>query len=236
MRRIFVGDVQGCLAQLDALLTRVGFGSGDRLYGVGDLVNRGPDSLGVLRRFRELEGRTVLGNHDLKLLRTAAGTNRAGGDDRFAMILAADDRDDLLDWLGRRPILHVEPGLAVVHAGLHPEWADLPSVAAALNAGVRDHVAGRRDAAIEFATEVRYCDPRGRRPERDHPPPELPFQPWDRFYAGRRTVVFGHWARRGLVVRPSLRGLDTGCVYGGSLSAWIAEEDRVVRVPGWRSP
>ena len=85
---------------------------------------------------------------------------------------------------------------------------------------------------IEFATAVRYCDPEGRRPARDHPPPDPPFMPWDHFYRGERTVVFGHWARRGLVLRPRLRGLDTGCVYGGPLTAWIAEEDRLVQVPG----
>jgi bis(5'-nucleosyl)-tetraphosphatase (symmetrical) len=81
---------------------------------------------------------------------------------------------------------------------------------------------------------VRYCDASGRQPDDDWPPPGPPFRPWDDFYAGRRRVVFGHWARRGLVVRPQCVGLDSGCCYGGQLSAWIAEEDRVVQVPGWQ--
>ena len=89
-------------------------------------------------------------------------------------------------------------------------------------------------ADVDYAVNVRYCDAEGRRPARDWPPPGPPFRPWDDFYKGQRRVVFGHWARRGLVVRPQCVGLDTGCVYGGKLSAWIAEEDRVVQVDGWR--
>ncbi|MEC8252458.1 MAG: hypothetical protein VX044_04540, partial [Planctomycetota bacterium] len=87
---------------------------------------------------------------------------------------------------------------------------------------------------VDYAVNVRYCDARGARPPRDWPPPGPPYRPWDDFYRGRKRVVFGHWARRGLVVRPRCVGLDTGCVYGGKLSAWIAEEDRVVQVDGWR--
>jgi len=127
----------------------------------------------------------------------------------------------------------VEDDLVAVHAGVHPCWADLPAVAAALNAAVGAHVHQQTDERIAFATEVRYCDSRGRRPLQDEPPPSAPFRPWDDFYTGSRTVVFGHWAQRGLVNKARLRGLDTGCVYGGALTAWIAEEDRLVQVPGW---
>jgi bis(5'-nucleosyl)-tetraphosphatase (symmetrical) len=235
MRRIIVGDVQGCSEQLEALLARACFTEGDRLYCVGDLVNRGPRSLSVLRRVKELEASVVLGNHDLKLLRVAAGAGSASRDDLFTPVLEAEDAPVLLGWLAAQPILRVEPDLAVVHGGLHPEWQDdLDSIAAELNAGVARYVRGETNARIDFATRVRHCDARGRRPEHDEPPPGPPFEPWDHFYTGARTVVFGHWARRGLVVRPRLRGLDTGCVYGGTLTAWIAEEDRFVQVPGWR--
>lgn len=236
MRRVVVGDIQGCSEQLDALLVKVDLGSADQLYSVGDLVNRGPASLAVLRRLRELRARIVLGNHDLKLLRVAGGRARRSQGDRFDEVLTAPDADALLDWLGAQPVLRVEPDLVFVHGGLHPDWIDLEAIAAELNARVERHVRGDDEPGIEFATQVRYCDTRGRRPDADHPPPGPPFEPWDRFYTGNRTVVFGHWARRGLVVRRRLRGLDTGCVYGGTLTAWIAEEDRIVRVPGWRSP
>jgi bis(5'-nucleosyl)-tetraphosphatase (symmetrical) len=86
---------------------------------------------------------------------------------------------------------------------------------------------------------VRFCDARGRRPARDDPPPPPPFLPWFEqpraWDPGGRTIVFGHWAQRGLVLAPGLRGLDTGCVWGGRLTAWIAEEDRCVDVPAQRA-
>jgi bis(5'-nucleosyl)-tetraphosphatase (symmetrical) len=234
MQRIFIGDIQGCLHQLDELLATLRLQADDRLYCVGDLVNRGPDSLGVLRRVRDIGARVVLGNHDLHLLRRAAGTSAPATHDHLAAILDAPDRDDLLAWLQAQPIMRVEDDLVVVHAGLHPAWTDVESVAAALNAAATDHVRRRRDTRIRFATEVRYCDARGKRPPQDEPPPDAPFLPWDRFYRGARTVVFGHWARRGLLVAPRLRGLDSGCVYGGALTAWIAEDDRIVQVSGAR--
>jgi bis(5'-nucleosyl)-tetraphosphatase (symmetrical) len=95
-----------------------------------------------------------------------------------------------------------------------------------------------RHRSIDFATRVRYCTRDGQRPERDWPPPSAPFAPWYEFWEERadpRTVVFGHWARRGLVRRPRVVGLDTGCVWGKQLSAWIAEEDRLVSVPAQRA-
>lgn len=235
MRRVFIGDIQGCLRQLDELLAMLRRQPDDRLYSVGDLVNRGPDSLGVLRRMRDLGALVVLGNHDLHLLRIAAGRTAVREDDRLSAVLAAADRDELLKWLGAQPVMRVEDDLIVVHAGLHPSWTDISRVAVQLNAAVLDDAHRKRDAGVRFATEVRYCDARGNRPPVDDPPPGPPFVPWDDFYRGERTVVFGHWARRGLVVRPHLRGLDSGCVYGGPLTAWIAEEDRIVQAAGHRS-
>jgi bis(5'-nucleosyl)-tetraphosphatase (symmetrical) len=134
--------------------------------------------------------------------------------------------------VSRLPVLLVEDDLVVVHAGLNPLWMDLGSTAAALARAVPEHLNGTRNAQIAFATEVRYCDAAGRRPPQDDPPPGPPFMPWDHWLRDSRTVVFGHWARRGLVTGARVRGLDSGCVYGGALSAWIAEEDRLVQVPG----
>ena len=203
MRRIFVGDIQGCREPLERLLEEVAFQSGeDRLIPVGDMVNKGPDSKGTLDLLIELGAEPVLGNHDLHWLRKDKATKTHAA------------------WLRQQPVVRVLDDLIVVHAGLHPRWDD---------EALRELSADD----IDYAVNVRYCDPDGRRPKADWPPPPAPYRPWDDFYRGARRVVFGHWARRGLVVRPQCIGLDSGCVYGGKLTAWIAEEDRIVQVDGW---
>jgi bis(5'-nucleosyl)-tetraphosphatase (symmetrical) len=203
-RRIFVGDIQGCREPLERLLAAVAFRSGhDRLLPVGDLVNKGPDSPGTLALLRQLGAEPVLGNHDLHWL---------------AKQKAADP--GLRAWLQSQPIVREFDDVVMVHAGLHPHWDD-------------GRLAVLTPDEVDYAINVRYCDDDGNQPPDDWPPPGPPFRPWDDFYRGRRRVVFGHWARRGLVVRPQCVGLDTGCVYGGKLSAWIAEEDRIVQVDGW---
>jgi bis(5'-nucleosyl)-tetraphosphatase (symmetrical) len=120
-----IGDLQGCLQPFEQLLDLIGFNSRhDRLWLVGDLVNRGPDSLETLRFVRALgdAATTVLGNHDLHLLVAAAGFGRIHKSDTLEDILTAPDRDDLLDWLRTRPLFHHEGEFAMVHAGLLPEW------------------------------------------------------------------------------------------------------------------
>ncbi|MFK7739376.1 MAG: metallophosphoesterase [Planctomycetota bacterium] len=208
MRRIFVGDIQGCLEPLERLLAAVEFVPGsDCLVPVGDLVNKGPDSPAVLDRLIGLDARPVLGNHDLHWLnkKRAQPTHEA--------------------WLRQQPIVRVFDDVIAVHAGLHPQWQE-------------DQLASLSGAEVDYAVNVRYCDVAGEQPLSDWPPPGPPYRPWDDFYEGDKRVVFGHWARRGLVVRPHCVGLDTGCVYGGELSAWIAEENRIVQVAGLsgRSP
>ena len=236
-RRIFVGDVQGCRSELERLLERLAFDpAADELHPVGDFVNRGPDSLGVLRLARSLGAGGVLGNHDLHALRIAAGSRRRGPRDTLDELLAAPDAGELLDWLGARPFAREWDDLVCVHAGLHPRW-DRP---AELLAGLDPCT---RDVRSDFATRVRYCDFTGERPSSDWPPPRAPYVPWFRHWqqraSERRTVVFGHWARLGLVREERVRGLDSGCVWGQALSAWIAEEDRFVLVPAervWSDP
>ena len=204
MRRIFVGDIQGCLEPLERLLRAVAFTKGrDRLLPVGDLVNKGPDSDGTVRLLMELGAEPVIGNHDLHWL-DKKGRER-----------------DQRQWLSSLPPVRVFDDVILVHAGLHPHWTE-------------DHLRALPAADVDYAVSVRYCDAEGRRPDEDWPPPGPPFRPWDDFYRGSKRVVFGHWARRGLVVRRQCVGLDTGCVYGGPLTAWIAEEDRIVQVDGWQ--
>lgn len=122
-----VGDLQGCLDPLERLLERVQFDPGnDRLWLVGDLVNRGPQSLECLRRVRDLGNAavTVLGNHDLHLLATAAGVRPPRARDTLRSVLESPDAPDLLEWLARQPLVHhdAELGWTMVHAGIPPEW------------------------------------------------------------------------------------------------------------------
>ncbi|MDP6540321.1 MAG: metallophosphoesterase [Planctomycetota bacterium] len=232
-RRIFVGDIQGCRVELERLLEAVAFDpAGDVLCPVGDLVNRGPDSLGTLRLLHGVGAEAVLGNHDVHLLRTAAGLRAERPGDTFADVLASGEREELLAWLGALPFVRAWDDLLAVHAGLHPLWS-APEV---LLAG-RDPL--HPDPQTDFATRARSCAPDGERPAQDWPEPPEPFRPWFDYWppdaAERRTVVFGHWARLDGVHRPRVRGLDTGCVWGGRLTAWIAEEDRLVAVESERA-
>lgn len=209
MRRIFVGDLHGCLEPLERLLEAVGFRGDDRLLSVGDLVGKGPEPAATVRRLKELHAEPVLGNHDLAWLR----------DGRLA-------DPELEAWLRAQPILRLFDDVILVHAGLHPSWDE-----AKLRVLATTPVA-LADPDVDFAVNVRYCTASGTRPESDWPPPAAPYRPWDDLYSGPRRVVFGHWARRGLDVREHAIALDSGCVYGNPLSAWIAEEDRIVQVPG----
>lgn len=137
-----IGDLQGCLAPLMQLLGEIGFSAGrDRLWFVGDLVNRGPESLETLRFVRSLGDRavTVLGNHDLHLIIVAEGFGRRQKSDTLDGILGAPDREELLAWLRQRPMLHVEDNHVMVHAGLLPTWdvARSQALAAEVEAALR---------------------------------------------------------------------------------------------------
>ncbi len=264
-----MGDLQGCSEPFRRLRERIGFRPGrDRLWLVGDLVNRGPDSLGVLRWVRRHaeDVTAVLGNHDLHLLATAAGRRRPGKRDTLAPVLAADDRDDLLAWLAGLPLLHREPRDAggehvLVHAGLHPRWTvddaeeHAREVEAALGAdggaavwealalkgapAWSDGLAGtaRLASALAVLTRYRTCTPDGAPCEGfNGPPAEAPAGcvPWfeveDR--ASRdATVVFGHWAALGFHRGPGVLALDSGCVWGGALTAVRLEDGEVFREP-----
>jgi bis(5'-nucleosyl)-tetraphosphatase (symmetrical) len=249
-----IGDIQGCGAAFDALLKKISFRpSRDRLWLVGDLVNRGQESLRVVRRVIAL-GRSVtcvLGNHDLHLLATVAGKRELGPADTFGEVLGAPDADDIIDWLRRRPLMHYDSAVrrVLVHAGIPPAWT--VSQARAMARDVEQLLRGRhwraslrtmygneptawsrkldpmerRRFTINALTRMRYCDRRGRLDfSESGPPGSQPkgLVPWFDV-ADRRTsnthIVFGHWSSLGLMRRRDVTALDSGCVWGGSLTA-----------------
>lgn len=234
--RWVVGDVHGCARELERLLREIRFDvQADELWSIGDLVNTGPDSLEALRLWCAVGGRGVLGNHDIYALRVFDGS-RKRREDTLDRLLAAHDAGELFERLRAQPILvHLPaagqgPEAWLVHAGLHPRWSDLASVARRLDRGSRDEH-GFRSPWIDFATRVRCCTADGEMLD-DPGPPETcppPFRPWDAFYRGPALVVHGHWATRGAYRGAATMSLDSGCVYGGPLSAWCQEQDRLVR-------
>lgn len=255
-----IGDVQGCYDELQALLARIGFDRGrDRLWLVGDLVNRGPKSLEVLRFVRSLEEKaiTVLGNHDLHLITQFEGFERKRKDDTFTDVLGAPDAKELVAWLRARPLMHAEGNWAMVHAGLLPQW----SIASAVSLGrevekalaapnYRDFLASmygskperwedslagwdRLRVIVNAMTRLRFCTPGGvmefKETGKQAPPG---FFPW---YQTRQApepqIVFGHWSSAQLQLTDRVAGLDTGCVWGGPLTALRLEDRWLAQVP-----
>jgi bis(5'-nucleosyl)-tetraphosphatase (symmetrical) len=254
-----IGDVQGCFDELQGLLREVGFGRSDRLWFVGDLVNRGPKSVEVLRFVRDLDHRavTVLGNHDLHLVTQHEGFERPRKDDTFRDVLEASDRRELVDWLRTRPMMHAADGYAVIHAGLLPQWSI--SKARKLAREVEDALRGRRyrqflanmygskpdewtdelkgwdrlRVIVNAMTRMRFCTPEGKmefRAKGTEPP--AGYHAW---FVLRRsdkaTLLCGHWSTLGLKLTNRLAALDTGCVWGGRLSALRLEDRKLYAVP-----
>ncbi len=240
------------MSSLERLLDRLGYDRDrDRLWLVGDLVNRGPRSLDVLRWARAQGDAVtcVLGNHDLHLLARAAGVAGEKKRDTLDAVLAAPDRDALVDWLRARPLVHVEGEWLMVHAGLAPGWDPLQSVklarevegilrgdgCAAFLAGMYGDEPSSWSAALQgmarlrfivnCLTRIRYCDAAGRLDFIHNGPPgsqAAGLMPWFEV-PGRAAqsvrVVFGHWASLGFLQRANLLGIDTGCVWGRGLTA-----------------
>ncbi len=255
-----IGDVQGCFETLRRLLDRIGGPPpGDRVLLVGDLVNRGPRSLEVLRWAADAGDRVeaVLGNHDVHLLARAVGVVGAAPRDTLDEVLEAPDRDALLGWLRARPLLLRAEGAVVVHAGLLPCWTvaeaerlsreaedalQSPSAPQAL-ATIHGRFAGSEHLlAARALTRIRYCDAAGQPVWGvSSPPDEAPpgLVPWFDVPGRRSTgtpVVFGHWAALGLLLRDDAVGLDAGCVWGRSLAALRLEDRRLVQEPQAEAP
>lgn len=258
MTRYAIGDVQGCDEELRALLAQLRFSADrDRLWLVGDLVNRGPGSLATLRLVRSLgdSAVVVLGNHDLHLLAVALGAHRRRKSDTLDEVLAAPDRDALLEWLATRPLAHAEGDDLLVHAGVVPQWTSAKTLSLAAEVGVAlrrdprelfEHMYGnepdrwdeglagmeRLRFVINVLTRLRVCTADGRIDvaiKGAAPSAPSPLRPWFEL-AQRATrsvrVIFGHWSALGLVQRPGILGLDSGCVWGGSLTAQDLDSDR----------
>lgn len=241
--RWIVGDVQGCALELEDLLGKIRFDPGvDELWSAGDLINRGPDSLAVLCLWYDAGGRGVIGNHEVYALLAGSGLRERHEDTLDGLF--ADP--DCAVWLGRLralPTLVRLPGPRgssdawLVHAGVAPDWTDLAQVAERIESHPHDDD-WLASPEVEFATRARCCDSDGAMSPYTGPPEGCPdgFQPWDRYYRGEAQIIHGHWAARGCYREGRTLGLDSGCVWGRSLSAWCQDEDRIVQVPARRGP
>jgi bis(5'-nucleosyl)-tetraphosphatase (symmetrical) len=259
-----IGDVQGCFQTLAKLLDVIGFDrSKDELWFAGDLVNRGPRSLAVLRFAREHDDvvKVVLGNHDLHFLGRVAGVRRAGRRDTLEELLAAPDIDDLADWLRKKPLVIREGDRMMVHAGLLPSWtaddAEMRSkeieallvgddwkstVGSIWSKSKRSIRHSRNQETVAVMTLLRVLDP-DLRPsyEFKRAPEQAPpgYVPWYEA-PGRRTtkqiILFGHWAALGHRMRDHVIALDSGCVWGNTLTAVRLEDREVFQVPNAEQP
>lgn len=264
MATFAIGDIQGCFNSLDRLLDKCAFKlARDRLWLVGDLVNRGPKSLETLRFIKSLgnSALTVLGNHDLYLLMVAEGGAKGRGkDDTLQPILDAPDCDELLDWLRHQRLCHIESDYCMVHAGLLPQWTTRK--ARKLAREVEDTLQGKKyrefvanmwgskpdcwsddldgwprlRVIVNAMTRMRFCSAQGvmdfqAKGETCNAP--LGYMPWFDV-PGRRSagaiLVTGHWSALGLRVSDNLLALDSGCLWGGHLSAVRLEDRQIFQV------
>lgn len=268
MATYLIGDIQGCYEPLQRLLEKLNFDPArDRLWSCGDLVNRGGQSLEVLRLLFGLGDcvTVTLGNHDLYLL--ADDSKFPQGNSRnpeFRAVLKAADRETLMNWLRHQPLAFksAEHNLLMVHAGVVPQWTEADTLALAaevelvlrsdqyhefflrMNKGKgrgwkADKTGIERQRMIAaILTRIRFCDTRGRILWNASGPPgsiERPWRPWFKHpHRATRDVfmAFGHWAALGLRIRKRFIALDSGCVWGGRLSAWDLEEQQLIQVPG----
>lgn len=247
-----VGDIQGCDAALQRLLEKLDFSpSRDTLYVLGDLVNRGPDSAGVLRRLMGLgdAAHCVLGNHDLHALAVAAGVRRSSRMDTLEDLLQAPDRDALLDWLRHQHMALQARGFLMVHAGVLPQWsaARTLALAAEVEAALRgpswrdflQSMYGNEPAAwderltgierlrviVNALTRLRFCTAEGvmefdtKDSARAAPAGCMPWFDVPGRLTAKDVLAFGHWSTLGWLDRRDVWALDSGCVWGGCLSA-----------------
>ena len=270
-----IGDIQGCHDELARLIDKLRFDPAtDKLWFCGDLVNRGGQSLAVLRLVRALGSSAVvaLGNHDISLLAIAERKqqDQARVNPELREVLFAPDRDDLLNWLRGQNLVHVDRtlGFLLVHAGLFPRWtiAQAEEIAREIEEKLRGdgyhrllkqmfgnkpdlwtpklHGIDRWRAGINVFTRMRYCDVRGRIAFADKgmPGTQRPgLYPWYEVPGLIKRdirVVCGHWSTLGRFVGLGIHAIDTGCVWGGALTALRldSEEPEFVSIKSDRKP
>jgi bis(5'-nucleosyl)-tetraphosphatase (symmetrical) len=263
MATFAIGDLQGCYQEFRELLDLIRFDrEKDRLWLVGDVVNRGPGSLAILRFIMSLKDAVimVLGNHDLHLLMVSEGCASLHRNDTLQEILEAPDRDELLHWLRWQKLLHLDGNYVMVHAGLLPSWSinQAAQLAKMVETGLRSpnfhelcsHMYGnqpdhwddslegypRLRVIINAMTRMRLCTPDGRMdfvhkgPPRDMPAGYLPWFEAPNRASRDATIICGHWSALGLQIRDNLIALDTGCLWGGSLTAIRLEDRRIFQL------
>lgn len=262
-----ISDVQGCAQSLRHLLQQPALQDPNAHFiFVGDLVNRGPDSAGVLRQIQALGKRaqTVLGNHDLHLLGVAAGQRKCNRSDTLSSVLTAPDADALIHWLRHQPLALHHAGHLIIHAGLHPEWSLQTVLHLAheveqtlQSSHWQDHIGllfgnqpsqwtndlepiARQRYTVNALTRLRHFTAKG---EIDHqykgaPKAQLGLTPW--FDMENRQietpVIFGHWSTLGLYMRADVMGIDTGCLWGGQLTAVDLRTRQIVQVANQDGP
>lgn len=254
-----IGDVQGCIKSLQTLLSHPKLQRSNAHYVfVGDLVNRGPGSLEVLQLIQALGDRAhvVLGNHDIHLLGVAAGVRTQNHSDTLQPILDAPNAKALIDWLRHQPLALHLAGHLIIHAGLHPSWKLKTvlrlsqSVERCLQANDwKKHIKtlfgnepkqwhkdlppeDTRRIVVNILTRLRFFDSQGNITKYQGTPESTDLIPWFKM-PNRRIelpVVFGHWSTLGLHMQADVVGLDTGCLWGGQLTAMRLRDRKLIQV------
>lgn len=263
MATFAIGDIQGCFHAFQALLERINFDEkSDRLWLVGDLINRGSGSLQVLRWcYAHQDSLTVvLGNHDLHALVVAEGIVAAHKGDTLDALLDAPDRDVLLDWLRHQRLMYLEDNHLMVHAGLLPQWTAEQALGYAAEVEQvlhgahyldflrhmygnlpdhwQDNLTGmdRLRVITNAATRLRVCSANGKMEFKfkgelqDVPAGYMPWFDVPNRASKEVQVIFGHWSALGLQQREHIYALDTGCLWGGKLTAMDIASKQVVQV------
>ncbi len=249
MATYIVGDVQGCFSPLGELLSSVGFDANRDILGfAGDIVSRGPDSLGVLRFAASLKNSfAVLGNHDLSLIALHFGAFK-NSNLTLEGILNASDRNKLIDWLLEKPLMKIDDlhNYALVHAGIPPQWPIDFAYQLALETKLlleknpeifvknmygdvpdqwSENLEGfsRARYVINALTRMRFCTVEGKLDLENTTAVSTNdlYRPWFEWRGkDERNIIFGHWASlMGHCKKPGFYALDTGCVWGNSLTA-----------------
>lgn len=276
MSKIYaIGDVQGCAPSLKALIKKLPEKS--KMIFLGDLVNRGPDSLGSLRYLKKLQeskrAECILGNHDLHLLAIDAGLRQTKSLDTVNQILKAPDRAELIDWLRHRPLALNTGKILTVHAGVLPQWDIQQTIECAQEVektlrkkSYKSFLANmygntsykwsnslrgyeRLRVITNALTRMRFCTPNGlmefesKEGLEKGPKGYLPWFKVPKRKTQDALIYFGHWSTLGLLRVQNVIGLDTGCVWGGKLTAMEIPESgknrkdlQIIQVPGYKHP